>query len=1028
MQRAVDYLNERQQGEVQIDQIYLLPLMDFPNSVLRFKDFSWYENPVRPDSLQQEPIIYVHSLNLSLDIVQLIRGDIEVDQFSLENGFVNLHRYPDSIMNFERALGDFLSKKTSPGSKDGNIRGMVNVDKLELINIRGVFRDFGTEDHVNLLIEQMESKFAYLPGKVNANVELKLNISDLKYKEINLKNKNNILFSSHVILDPEHKIVQIEPSSLSIAGLELETWGFYDFLEEPGINIEFRASNTGLEVLNFLFLGILDLDEIEQIGSGSIFLDGRVSGSMGDKLPEVLVNGSARGLGFRVKALEREVEDIYFTLSASNGAKADFSEARVVIEDFTASFPEGSIQGKIVAENLVEPMLDINLSGDLDLEGLEQILDIEKLHKLEGKARFDCELSGTINRATDSFLEKAGTFWLSLEKAGLVYESDTLADVNGELYMDGNKVGSRDLNLDYNGNNMGLKIIAENLVEYILDYKRDVSIELAMDSDLIFPGRISSDTLISSLLGEEIRGLHFKAKASVSSEELDGFIDGDSLPAFTFALDSFGVNLPVYADISHVNASLAFDHDSLSLHYLNGTIGESQFSFSGKMLHPGALINKETQKEVELEFKLSSPRMRADDLFSYNEGFLLPEIYRSEFMEDFFMSGLASFPVDGILYDSIDLDYGIELSDMGWHFRYYPMALDQISLNIRKNGDDMIINRLEGNIGESNLQLSAIIRNFSKASLDSIQGKLVLESELLDFNQLLNYQIPDELKDNISEDSLEFRDPPRLGEMDFPDFTFRLNVGELRYGENTLYGLNGSFRSGVDKVLHLDSLLVSGKSGGSLGLTGSFDLSEQEFYRLNTEMNLKGMNIRDLNFKMQSGDEVFTLKDNFAGLVSGSGSAKIFFRPDLKLDMDSTTGLFHLEVNDGALINFTPLEKAGKYMDNKNLDHVRFSTLKNSFTLKESKIIVPLMGIESSIGLLLIEGEQGFDNSYLYLLRVPPRLVMDAAKSSIGKAKDDGKEDEIDKMKMGNFVMMTIWGDGVESVVEKGDQREKYRK
>lgn len=133
-------------------------------------------------------------------------------------------------------------------------------------------------------------------------------------------------------------------------------------------------------------------------------------------------------------------------------------------------------------------------------------------------------------------------------------------------------------------------------------------------------------------------------------------------------------------------------------------------------------------------------------------------------------------------------------------------------------------------------------------------------------------------------------------------------------------------------------------------------------------------------------------------------------------------------MKDGALINFKALEAAGKYLDNKDLDDVRFSTLRNNFTLRDSKISIPLMSVESTVGQLLIEGEQGLDNTYLYLLRVPPWLMKDAAKSAMSKARDDGEEDEIKKMKMGKFVMMTVWNDGVESGVDLKDQREKYRK
>jgi hypothetical protein len=107
---------------------------------------------------------------------------------------------------------------------------------------------------------------------------------------------------------------------------------------------------------------------------------------------------------------------------------------------------------------------------------------------------------------------------------------------------------------------------------------------------------------------------------------------------------------------------------------------------------------------------------------------------------------------------------------------------------------------------------------------------------------------------------------------------------------------------------------------------------------------------------------------------------------------------------------------------------VRFSTLRNNFTLMDSKIIIPLMIVESTIGQILIEGEQGLDNAYLYLLHVPTWLVKEAAKSSLSKAEDDNQEDQIHQMKMGNFLMLTAWSDGVTSEVKLGDKREKYRK
>ena len=42
---------------------------------------------------------------------------------------------------------------------------------------------------------------------------------------------------------------------------------------------------------------------------------------------------------------------------------------------------------------------------------------------------------------------------------------------------------------------------------------------------------------------------------------------------------------------------------------------------------------------VDIDFRLASPMMRAEDLFRYKNGFLLPETYRTEYLEDFQVSG-----------------------------------------------------------------------------------------------------------------------------------------------------------------------------------------------------------------------------------------------------------------------------------------------------------------------------------------------------------------------------------------------------
>jgi len=161
--------------------------------------------------------------------------------------------------------------------------------------------------------------------------------------------------------------------------------------------------------------------------------------------------------------------------------------------------------------------------------------------------------------------------------------------------------------------------------------------------------------------------------------------------------------------------------------------------------------------------------------------------------------------------------------------------------------------------------------------------------------------------------------------------------------------------------------------------------------------------------------------------VDAKGLAEIFITPELNVDMPASTAQFNVTVNDGALINFTPLQAAGKFLDSKDLNNVRFATVRNSFTLMDSKLIIPLMNVESTIGQMLIVGEQGLDGSYLYLVRVPPKLAREAARSAMSEGSKDDGEDQITQMKRGDFLGITLWSDGIESDVKLGDRRDKFR-
>ena len=1033
VERAMVFLNEQQPGEVQIGKMYLIPFMNFPDLTLHLQEVQFYEKELSGEMSTLEPILSLNEISVTLDLLELIRGGIMVSEARLKDGFVHMEIYPDSVSNLERALGISFG---TPSQKDTSLVTplAIDLDKMELVNVRVRMDNRVNNEYVDLEVNQLESSFSYLSGQIQSSLEVDIYINTVNYQTINTQVDKNIKLKGSVILDLDAHMLNLEPSSLSVSGLAFETWGSIDLRSTPRLDLAFVATNEGLELLNFLFLGVLDLDEIEQIGGGSIHLNGTVQGNIGGgKLPVIRMNGDAEDLGFRIKTVGRDVSGISFRLFATNGRKNDLSEGLVEVQAFSAHFPEGNINANIIVGNILSPELNIEVGCAINLKGLDEMFKKDFLSNLSGSVDIQGQLSGNVNRESGSFLNDEGSLTAILDDVSFVLNHDSvnkdiIQHISGELILHDTILETGLLALEVNGNRFDLGFSIENLLLYLLDYKRDLSAGISISSKRFDPATLLQDTSISNMIGGDIENFYLRAAATIVKTDLDNFLDNDTIPELEISIDSFGIGLPLLADISNVSAAFTFSRDSITLHHLDASIGESSFEFSGNITNYDAFSQTDSGDVVTLYFNLSSELLRAEDLFTINNEFLLPQDFSTEYLKDFRIAGSLEAPVAGLVYDSVSPDFLIDIEDLGWSFRYYPSKFKDFLIRIERKGDLLVIENFQGSIGENNMALSASIENFTDSLVENMYGSFELYSDLLDINELLNYQQPDDGNEGVDSDSTEVREPPKINEMDFPNIDFTVNIGELHYGKHTIYGMNGKLRTSKEKVLYLDRFVISPEGRGTLELNGQLNVANPRQYVLSTEMNLKGIDIGDLNLELESEDSIYLLKDNFRGIVDARGLAEIFITPELKVDMPSSVAQFNVVVSDGALINFTPLQAAGKFLDSKDLNNVRFDILRNRFTLMDSRIYIPRMNVESTVGQMLIVGDQGLDGSYLYLVRVPPKLAREAARSAMSEgAKDDG-EDQVSQMKRGNFLGITLWSNGTESDVKLGDRRKKFQK
>jgi len=421
-------------------------------------------------------------------------------------------------------------------------------------------------------------------------------------------------------------------------------------------------------------------------------------------------------------------------------------------------------------------------------------------------------------------------------------------------------------------------------------------------------------------------------------------------------------------------------------------------------------------------------------MFTWDGEFLLSQDYRNDHIDRFLFDGKVSFPPGTFCREHFDPDMDLFINKLNFNWSAYPFEVSDLNMSAVRTGSHLVIDHFKGNVGNSMISLSGFLDNFTDSLLSSMKGRLVLNSELIDLDEILKiYYASDTV--NISESSVEAETVPAedssffssLSSYSYPELQLQLGIEKIRYETAIMDNLNGKVEISPSKVFKIDSLSLVSASGGNLFFNGEFSVLNPDMYILGAKLELNNFNIKDLNLNMEYDSVPFSMKDNFAGILSVKGLAEICFTPDMSLNLEKSTAFLNVLIKDGEIMKFAPMHELARYFGNKDLDDVRFAELRSNFTLIDGRVYIPLTSIGSTIGQILVEGEHGFDNTYSYILRVPPYLVKGAAWSAMTYR--EGKETEGENMMMnaasGKYVVVTIKGDGDDIKVKVGDKKEE---
>ncbi len=296
------------------------------------------------------------------------------------------------------------------------------------------------------------------------------------------------------------------------------------------------------------------------------------------------------------------------------------------------------------------------------------------------------------------------------------------------------------------------------------------------------------------------------------------------------------------------------------------------------------------------------------------------------------------------------------------------LVVDEVKLD--GAGSEIILN---GNFKNIIPVLFADKRNSKKAEL---RFRASLDSEDLDLDRLVRMFIaepePTLVARNAGIDSSKFqRIQERERLTNFLKGQFEVNVQNFNYNK-----IEGQDFEG-DLIFDKNEMLISGDvetMDGSMNLEGTTYFRDKPFLQAN--LITDGIDIRKFFYQCENfGQDVLKYK-HLKGDLDSRLAIDAYWDENGNFSYDDLHVLADVKITDGELIRMKMIEDFSAYVKIQDLRHIKFTNMQNWVEIKNQKVYMPVMFLQSNALNLTVNGQHSFENKIDYKMKINAGQVL----------------------------------------------------
>ncbi len=199
------------------------------------------------------------------------------------------------------------------------------------------------------------------------------------------------------------------------------------------------------------------------------------------------------------------------------------------------------------------------------------------------------------------------------------------------------------------------------------------------------------------------------------------------------------------------------------------------------------------------------------------------------------------------------------------------------------------------------------------------------------------------------------------------DFNVSVSVNHLTFGKFTAENFKGNLLLKNQKIALKDVVLNA--ADGEIKLNAFADASGENI-KVSGECELNKLNVKKLFTQLNNFGQTTIQDINLKGFATADIDFTGTWDKKLNVDLGSINVTSSILIERGELIGLKSFESLAKYIDVKELRHIKFSTLQSAIEIKNKVIAIPKTSIKSNAINLELWGKHTFDNQIDYHIQL----------------------------------------------------------